>query len=169
MKESYCECPVENWAVWQGECWVSSLELPLVGYLLLHWSLAADDSNSCQHNDKWLKSRASKAMLEKLNLWTPGVYCGPLQPKGTLSQGSSMGQTYCMVKGHWIDDHKVLQVVLVGGVIPMPSHNIEWGDILIDKKKKQERGILAHNTFIAMIPQFVVDITLSWFDSVCIT
>lgn len=84
-------------------------------------------------------------------------------------QGSSMGQTYCMVKGHWIDDHKVLQVVLVGGVIPMPSHNIEWGDILIDKKKKQERVILAHNTFIAMIPQFVVDITLSWFDSVCIT
>lgn len=84
-------------------------------------------------------------------------------------QGFSMGQTYCMVKGHWIDDHKVLQVVLVGGVIPMPSHNIEWGDILIDKKKKQERVILAHNTFIAMIPQFVVDITLSWFDSVCIT
>lgn len=29
--------------------------------------------------------------------------------------------------------------------------------------------ILAHNTFIAMIPQFVVDITLLDLDSVCIT
>lgn len=43
----------------------------------------------------------------------------------------------------------------------MPSHNIEWGDILSDKKKKQERVILAHNAFVAMIPQFVLGITVS--------
>lgn len=88
---------------------------------------------------------------------------------GPSPQGSSMGQTYCVVKGHWIDDHKVLQVVLVGGIIPMPSHNIEWGDILSDKKKKQEGVILAHNAFVAMIPQFVLGITVSWFDSIRIT
>ena len=106
-----------------------------------------------QHWKSWVcEQRVSTMDLSNLKVPSP--------------QGSSMSQTYCMVKGHWIDDHKVLQVVLVGGVIPMPSHNVEWGDILINKKKKQERVILAHNAFIAMIPQFVLDITASfliWF------
>lgn len=46
-----------------------------------------------------------------------------------------------MVKGHCIDDHEVLQVVLVRGIVPVPGHDIEWGDILI--AKEAEKGDLS--------------------------
>lgn len=94
-------------------------------------------------------------------IWMPPTHWLP------YSQGPSMVQTYCMVKGHRVNDHEVLQVVLVGGVVPMPRHDIEWGDILIKKtkqNKKQERVILAFNAFVAVLPQFVLGITVSLFD-----
>ena len=46
-----------------------------------------------------------------------------------------------MVEGHCIDDHEVLQVVLVGGIVPVPGHDIERGDILI--AKELEKGHLS--------------------------
>lgn len=77
-----------------------------------------------------------------LNLWILGVYCKPLSPKGCpLLQGPSRVQTYRVVEGHRIDDHEVLQVVLVGGIVPVPGHDIERGDILI--AKELEKGHLS--------------------------
>lgn len=55
-----------------------------------------------------------------------------------------------MVIGHRVDDHEVLQVVLVGGIVPVPGHDIEWGDILI--AKEAEKMILAPNAFVAVMP-----------------
>lgn len=49
-----------------------------------------------------------------------------------------MAQTYCMVKGHRIDDHEVLEVVLVGCIVSMPGHDIEGGDILITESRKAQ-------------------------------
>lgn len=51
-----------------------------------------------------------------------------------------MVQTYCVVKGHRVNDHEVLQVVLVWGVVPVPGHNIEWGDILITHTDTQKKA-----------------------------
>lgn len=51
-----------------------------------------------------------------------------------------------MVIGHRVDDHEVLQVVLVGGVVPVPGHDIERGDILV--AKEAEQVILALNAFV---------------------
>lgn len=70
-----------------------------------------------------------------LNLKTPLAQGLP------TPQGPSRVQTYCVVKGHCVDDHEVLQVVLVGGIVPIPGHNIERGDILI--AKEAEKGDLS--------------------------
>lgn len=55
-----------------------------------------------------------------------------------------------MIIGHRIDDHEVLQVVFVGGIVPVPGHDIERGDILI--AKEAEKVILASNAFVAVMP-----------------
>lgn len=39
-----------------------------------------------------------------------------------------------MVKFHTVDDHEVCKVVLVGGVVSMPGHDVKGGKVLQDKK-----------------------------------
>lgn len=62
-----------------------------------------------------------------------------------------------MVIGHRVDDHEVLQVVLVGGIVSVPGHDVERGDILV--AQEAEKAILAPNAFVAMMP------LCSWHDS----
>ena len=54
---------------------------------------------------------------------------------------TSKGMTYCMVKGHSIDDHELPEVILVGIVVAMPGNHIIWGVAL----RKQERHALWHS------------------------
>lgn len=42
-----------------------------------------------------------------------------------------------MVEGHTVDDHEVLQVVLVRCVVAMPSNHIERGEILRAKTQNK--------------------------------
>lgn len=46
-----------------------------------------------------------------------------------------MKETYAMIKGDRIHRHKIRQIVLVGDVISVPGHDVEWRKILNPKAK----------------------------------
>lgn len=47
-----------------------------------------------------------------------------------------------MVESDGINDHEFFQMVFVRRVVPVPSYDIEWGEIL---PKKRDRGLPIHN------------------------
>ena len=50
-----------------------------------------------------------------------------------------------MVEGDCVDDHEVLQVVLVGCVVPVPGHHVKWRVVL------QRHGRISLNIYPPLI------------------
>lgn len=50
-------------------------------------------------------------------------------------ENGNTNETHCMVEGHTVDDHEVVEVVLVWCVVAVPGHHVEGGEILTEHNK----------------------------------
>ena len=53
-------------------------------------------------------------------------------------------ETHTMIKGHWIDDHEVLQIVFVRVIVAMPTNYIKGGVVLYKNTHQRVNNPLDH-------------------------